>query len=404
MGFTRRCVAAASTAVALVVAASACEGEPPAPPPPPVELTWQEITLPAAPAGERIVLRAAVVCGGRWYLAGAYGGAGDTTRPAAWTSTDGQDWTPMAVAADSYYGVRSVIFTADCKDGRLAAIGGRPGGAHGNPRMSSYHLVPAADGTEVLTEVAARFELYGGPTATNVGRLSAGPKGWMITGNRASGAAVWNSADAAKFEIVEGAPGLSSSADSTTWAADAVGRADGWIVVGGQIRSGRIDRDPAAWRSTDGLAWEAMPLSAESVEYDEMNLVEAQGDTLVGVGQSGPTFKAWRFADGGWTPHGRFGSTQGLAQGGRAGAVIATSLATTSGSVVAAVTDGSAYQAFLSADSGQTWRPLTLPGPTPAGTGTGIALAGVTDRGAPRLLLATDDGAAGRVFLAELPG
>ena len=45
----------------------------------------------------------------------------------------------MTVAADSYYGVRSVIFTADCRDGRLAAIGGRPGGAHGNPRVSSYH-------------------------------------------------------------------------------------------------------------------------------------------------------------------------------------------------------------------------------------------------------------------------
>ena len=121
------------------------------------------------------------------------------------------------------------------------------------------------------------------------------------------------------------------------------------------------------------------------------------------VGQSGPTFRAWRFADGAWLPAGRFGSTQGLAQGGRAGAVIATSLTTTPGSVIAAVTDGSAYQAFASADGGQSWRPLPLPMPAPAGTGTGIALAGVVDGGTPRLLLAVDDGAAGRLFLADLP-
>jgi hypothetical protein len=308
----------------------------------------------------------------------------------------------MAVAADSYYGVRSVIFTADCRDGLPAAIGGRPGGAHGNPRVSSYRPVPATDATVALTEVAARFELYGGPTATNVGRLSAGPKGWMITGNRASGAAVWNSADAAKFEIVEAAPVLSSSADRKTWAADAVGRADGWTVVGGAVTTGRIDRDPAVWTSTDGLTWQDVPVPAEP-EYDELTLVEAQGDTLVAVGQSGPTFRAWRFVDGTWLPSGRFGSTQGLAQGGRAGAVIATSLTTTPGSVVAAVTDGSAYQAFASADGGQTWRPLPLPMPAPAGTGTGIALAGVVDGGTPRLLLALDDGAAGRLFLADLP-
>jgi hypothetical protein len=304
-------------AAGLIMAAGACDGGAPVPPPPPtpVELAWQEITLPPPPAGERIVLRAATVCDGRWYLTGAYGGAGDTTRPAAWTSRDGRTWSEMNVAADSYYGVRSVMFTAACRDGQLATIGGRPGGAHGNPRMSSYHHETNPDGTEVLKEVAARFELYGGPTATNVGRLSAGPKGFMITGNRASGAAVWNSVDAAKFEIVEGAPVLATSPERVTWAADAAGGPDGWTVVGGVIPTGRIDRDPAAWTSADGLTFQQVSVPAET-EYDELTLVQPQGETLVAVGQAGATFRAWRFVDGQWRAGGRFGSTAGLGQSG----------------------------------------------------------------------------------------
>jgi hypothetical protein len=393
-----------AAAAGLIMAAAACDAGPPAPPPPPtpVDLDWQEITLPPPPAGERIVLRAATACDGRWYLTGAYGGPGDTTRPAAWMSTDGRTWTAMNVAADSYYGVRSVIFTAACRDGRLAAIGGRPGGAHGNPRMSSYHLVTAPDGTEVLTEVAARFELYGGPTATNVGRLSAGPKGFMIAGNRASGAAVWNSVDASKFEIVEGAPVLSTTPDRATWASDAAGGEDRWTLVGGVLRAGHIDRDPAVWTSPDGLVWQEVAVPAEP-EYDEMTLVEPHGDALVAVGQSGPTFRAWRYAGGQWQPAGRFGSTQGLTQGGRAGAVLATSLSTTPDAVLAAVADGSAYQMFLSRDGGLTWHPLTAPMTTPAGSGTGLALTGVVDGGAQRVLLAADDSASARVFLADLP-
>ena len=43
-------------------------------------------------------------------------------------------------------------------------------------------------------------------------RLVAGPAGFLITGNRTSGAAVWTSPDASEFEIIEAAPGLASDA------------------------------------------------------------------------------------------------------------------------------------------------------------------------------------------------
>lgn len=403
MGLTRR-IGTALSLTAMLAAAGPCAA--PTEPPAPVELTWQEITLPPPPAGERIVLRAAAVCGGRWYLVGAYGGAGDTTRPAAWTSRDGRAWTAMTVAADSYYGLRSVIFTAACRDGRLAAIGGRPGGAHGNPRVSSYHLVTGPNGAEVLTEVAARFELYGGPTAVNVGRLDAGPAGWIITGNRASGAAVWLSPDASRFEIVEAAPVLSSTTSRVTWASDAAAHRGEWTVVGGAIAAGRIDRDPAVWVSADGLAWRSVPVPAEP-DYDELTLLTEQGDTLVGVGLSGATFRAWRLTGSGWQAAGRFGTTQPPPGGDttQAGVAIPADLAAAGSHLVAAVTDGSAYYLWLSSDQGVSWSSVVAPVPMPAGAGRGAAVAGIpaTAGGADRVLLAVDDGATGRILLADLP-
>lgn len=355
------------------------------------------------------MLRAIAVCRDAVYLVGAYG-KGDDTRPAAWSSPDGRTWAEFPVFAESYYGVRSVMHTVACRDGGdVAAIGGKPGGAHGNPRVSSYDLVTeAGDGAAphgVLKEVHARFELFGGPTATNVGRLDAGPDGWIITGNRASGAAVWLSPDAAAFEIVEGAPVLSSSAERATWAADAAAHGGEWVVVGGVVAQGRSDRDPAAWVSADGLTWRSVPVPAEP-EYDELAVVTPYRDGLVAVGISGPTFRAWRLDDSGWQAAGRFASTRPTAPAaGPAGAANAADLTASGDHLIAAVADGTAYQLWLSSDGGETWRPVPVPMHLPFGATRAVALGGLPGVGGEpdRVLLAGDDGAAGRLFLAELP-
>ena len=355
------------------------------------------------------MLRAIAVCRDAVYLVGAYG-KGDDTRPAAWSSPDGRTWAEFPVFAESYYGVRSVMHTVACRDGGdVAAIGGKPGGAHGNPRVSSYDLVTeAGDGAAphgVLKEVHARFELFGGPTATNVGRLDAGPDGWIITGNRASGAAVWLSPDAAAFEIVEGAPVLSSSAERATWAADAAAHGGEWVVVGGVVAQGRSDRDPAAWVSADGLTWRSVSVPAEP-EYDELAVVTPYRDGLVAVGISGPTFRAWRLDDSGWQAAGRFASTRPTAPAaGPAGAANAADLTASGDHLIAAVADGTAYQLWLSSDGGETWRPVPVRMHLPFGATRAVALGGLPGVGGEpdRVLLAGDDGAAGRLFLAELP-
>ncbi len=204
------------------------------------------------------MLRDVTACGGRWYIVGAVGGPGDATRPAAWTSADGVSWESVRIVADSYYGRQNILYSVACTDGRFAAVGAKSGGAHANPRVSSW--VRRADGA--LAEVRAGFELYGGPQAVNVARMVAGPSGFMIVGNRVSGAAVWLSEAAGEFEILEGVPGLATDEHGVTWLFDATPVDGGWLAVGGIIGPGRIDRDPLAWRSSDGRSWQRCPCRA----------------------------------------------------------------------------------------------------------------------------------------------
>ncbi|WP_216592174.1 hypothetical protein [Verrucosispora sioxanthis] len=253
---------------------------------PPLQPDWRELTLPAPPgAPGRLMLRDVTACGGRWYIVGAVGGPGDATRPAAWTSADGVSWESVRIVADSYYGRQNILYSVACTDGRFAAVGAKSGGAHANPRVSSW--VRRADGA--LAEVRAGFELYGGPQAVNVARMVAGPSGFMIVGNRVSGAAVWLSEAAGEFEILEGVPGLATDEHGVTWLFDATPVDGGWLAVGGIIGPGRIDRDPLAWRSSDGRSWQRVPVPGTD-EYDELQRVVRVDGEPVAVGLRGRAF------------------------------------------------------------------------------------------------------------------
>jgi hypothetical protein len=65
-----------------------------------------------------------------------------------------------------------------CVDGWVAALGAKSGGAHSDPRTSSWYLTTAGQ----LQEVTAPFGLLGGPQAVNVARLDAGPDSFLISG------------------------------------------------------------------------------------------------------------------------------------------------------------------------------------------------------------------------------
>ncbi len=393
-------------ATLVAAGAAACTADNTPPDPVPVELTWQELTLPAPPDGERNVVRAAAVCDGHWYVVGAYATPDWVTRPAAWTSLDGSAWRVLPVAAHSMYGIKHEMTTAVCRDGRLVALGAKVGGAHGNPRISSYHLVPGPEG-DVLTEVDASFELYGGPNATNVGRMSAavGPAdpGYLIVGNRTLGAAVWRSPDGAVFEIVEGAAGLSNSPGLATWASDAAFVTGAWWVVGGARAAGRVARSPGAWRSVDARTWTAVPAEG-SPESNEMAVAAAVGDTMLAVGPHGATFQAWQLTETGFELRSRFGdSTYGEIDGIQT-ASTAVDLDTLGDRVVALIQARGQFELWLGSPDGRQWHPLTPPVTLPATGGRTAAVAGIpgADGTAPQLLVTLDDGTSGRAFVARV--
>jgi hypothetical protein len=346
---------------------------------------WQalELPMPAGAAG-RLMLRDTVACAGRWYLVGAVASAAGETRPAVWTSADALTWRSVALAATTYYGRQNVLSVVACRDGQVMAIGAKSGGAHANPRVSSWRQRP--DG--VLVEVTAPFELYGGPQAVNVARAAAGPAGWLIVGNRMTGAAAWTSPDAARFEIVEAAPELASDERGETWAFDVLPTGGRWLVVGGLIRAGRTDRDPLAWTSTDGRAWHRLTVPADA-EYEELQRVVLVGGVPVAVGLRGGTFGVWRAdaRDGAadWSAVGRFGRR------GASGVLSVRGLTVAGDRLLAATSDGVAYGLWSSADGGRSWRPVAAPIALPAGAERQVAVSASGDR----VLLVADDGAGG---------
>lgn len=348
---------------------------------------WHPMSLPV-PSGApgRLMVRDVAACAGRWYVVGAVATADGATRPAAWTSPDAQTWAPVPLTPKTYYGRQNILYAAACRDGRVAVIGAKTGGAHAYPRTSTWTQRP--DGS--LVEVIAAFTLYGGSSAVNVARIAGGPRGWMIAGNRTSGAAVWVSADSTDFRILEDAPELASDDRGESWAFDVSASPGGWLVVGGLVGRGRIDRDPLAWTSVDGVTWRRITVPGTD-EYEELQRVALVGDTPVAVGLRGRVFGAWRGAGDRWEVVGRFGAP------GTSGVPAVRALTAADGRLVAATSDGAAHALWVSADEGRSWRAVAAPVAMPAGAERAVAALAA----GPRMVLLVDDGQSGRAWWTE---
>jgi hypothetical protein len=387
---TRIATVAVAALAAVVGLVAGCDGPRRSTPPQPVGLAWQELTLPVPPGDPgRIAVRDVVACGGKWFVVGGVIGAEDATRPAAWTSADGQTWRLLSPEPTSLYGKLNILYSAGCRDGVLAAIGAKRGGAHGNPRTSTWYLHG-----DTLSEVTAAFTLYGGTDAVNVGRIVGGPKGWLIAGNRVTGAAAWLSADATDFRLIENSPGLASDPTVVTQADDGAAARDGWVVIGGGRIAGHIDSDPLAWTSNDGERWHRVTIASDA-QYEELQRVVRVGDDLLAAGLHGSTFGVWRGTGDNWQPVGRFGAS---AETGLAGVRSMTVIGST---VLVSAQDGAEYGLWLSADRGRSWRTATMPpGAHPSGAENDVAISANGDA----IVLVGDDAQQGRAWFAHYSG
>jgi hypothetical protein len=234
---------------------------------------------------------------------GATADARGATRPAVWTSTDALRWRPVALdPGHDYYARRAILTSVGCSRGRVAALGAKPGGAHGNPRVETWHQL--ADGT--LAAVPAPFERYGGQDAVSVNRLCGGTAGFLVTGTRVSGAAVWSSPTGARFTLHARAPGLASSPAASTQALDAVWWDGAWVVVGDASRSdGRLVA--TAWSGTGRGPWRAVSLPG-GAHLTTGERVVLTGAGPVAVGLLDRAFGIWSDRDGNWSQESTFGA------------------------------------------------------------------------------------------------
>jgi hypothetical protein len=373
--------------MAILVVTAGCSSDDPAPSRT-LHPRWREATLPLPPGKPgRLAVRDATTCGGSWYVVGAVLGDGGASRPAAWTSTDGRSWRSVPTAATDYYARRAILYSVACRDGEAVVIGAKSGGAHGNPRTATWQL--GRDG--LLHDVAAPFVLYGGAAAVSVDRVAAGPSGWLIAGNRRTGGAVWWSAAATGFRIVDDDPALASDAALRTTAVDPVHDGAGWTVVGRAEVPGRAAPVPLAWVSADGLHWTRQQVPAGSHGFADLERVARDGDDLVAVGIRGDRFGTWRRADDEW----RAGSSFGALDPDGTGARFVSGLAIASGTALVAACDGSVFRLWA-ATGDDSWRAVATP-VRPGNTGDD-QLTVAAD--AETVLLLTDDGRSGRVWWA----
>ena len=374
----------------VLVAAAGCSEPSKEPAPDAVRVDWQaqDVPLPAGREG-RIAVRDAVRCADQWFLVGGVFTADGASTPAAWSSPDATSWTSLRLAPVGYWARRSVISSVGCRDGRIAMVGSKEGGAHGNPRVSTWYQ--RADG--VFVDVDAAFELYGGPHAVSVGRMAGGPDGWLIAGNRTSGAAVWVSPDATGFDLVDDDPQLSKDDQFDTTALDQVHDGQQWTVVGSATTPGRLPRVPMSWRSEDGRTWQREEVPATE-EFNDLERVVNLGDRLVAVGIRGDRFGTWERRGDSWRTGAQFGA---LDDDGHA-APFVSALAVTGDQLLATVSDGASYEMW-SSSGGEQWRSVRTPThPTTAGE---HLMSVASDR--DQVLLLTDDGEQGQVWTARWP-
>ena len=336
------------------------------------ELSWTEVHLPDA--SENVILGALVRCANRWYAAGALRDDAGATRPAVWSSADSRVWQPLPVAPISYYGHQQVFFSLACQDGGVAALGSKNGGAHGNPRISSWHLT----GNGTLAEVSAPFELYGGPRAITVTAIAGRRTGWLITGNwvgptEQPTAAVWLSADASGFVLHADALGLASSPQEVSFARGVVAGPSGWLVFGDFRPADSINRQPAVWASTDGLTWTraALPVTHGDASVTALGV---NGQRILAMGTRGGAPHAWSYDGSTWADAGGFPASN------RPGAGLAKvgDVTLTARDGYAAIDNGSHWAVWRSADL-HRWQTVSGPAQPPSGADNRLLLAGSDD-------------------------
>jgi hypothetical protein len=367
-------------------------------------LAWRAVQLPSDPRG-RSVLRAVAACAGRWYAAGGLLAPDGTTAPALWSSADGRAFTPMPIKPVSVYGPSDLLSTVACDANAVVAAGAKSGGAHGNPRTSTW--VSTRGGP--LTEVAAPFEQYGGEAAIGVGEVVGGPAGFVILGARINatagpGAALWQSTDGIRFTLVDADPALESDPRGRTEVDGAIVGKDGFLAIGAITPTGShlAARDPLGWRSSDGKTWQRIAFPTSPADDPLQRAAALPDGSALALGTGSTGFTSWR-SDPSWSDWHEVATFGATVSGSSVPMVADCAPAGLDGVVFAVVANGLDYQLWRGVN-GTEWREFALPESVPAAPVLEGPRVVTIASAAGDLLLGADDGASARLWIADLTG
>ncbi|WP_426561090.1 hypothetical protein ACPPVT_13585 [Angustibacter sp. McL0619] len=258
-------------------------------------LTWHRLDTPGA-------VRVTALASGSPLLVAGQVGTGDAAQPRLWQLT-GNDWLPVPLHPVTYYGARAALVRVAAHGGHLVALGRAVGGAHGNPRFSTWSGPSSGVG-----ETAQAFELFGGPRAIGLNGLAAGADQDVVVGSWAPGTApagvtVWTG-DGATYQRRDTEAGLRSSASDQTSASAIAARGPGFVVAGTttHLGGGRITLHATAfWTTARGAPWRRELLPSSGSEGGDSSALgvacAAVVCTVAGVDDG--RLAIWRVADDG---------------------------------------------------------------------------------------------------------
>jgi hypothetical protein len=207
-----------------------------------------------------------VTSAGQEVLVSGQRGVGVAAPPGLWLSEGTSRWHPVDLAPVTYYGRRAVLFRVASDGRRVVALGRRIGGAHGNPRVTTW------TGTlRGVRETEQPFELFGGPDAIAVTDLALTAAGGVVLGSWAhhgdpAGVTVWRQ-DGDTWQRFDRTPGLASEVTDVgselTTPAAITSRAGEPLIVGWTVRlsGGQIGLRSSLWVPA-GSAWREVALPA----------------------------------------------------------------------------------------------------------------------------------------------
>ncbi|WP_345438304.1 hypothetical protein [Actinoallomurus vinaceus] len=303
---------------------------------------------------------------------------------AVWTSSNGRQWNRGQAESKAFARPGPQQLTGLASGGAGWVAVGFSGAAPRRPLV-----VTSPDGKAWKAVDGDKAFEPGDPDQIDTASVTAGPTGYVIVGDQASSAAVWQSADLKTWTRGEGTTkdALDGSPGAERWMRSVVSGPFGYVAVGGlndpSVQNAPRGR-PAVWTSADGKRWalQQLPLPAGMLEAT-FHQVAIRQNVLTAAGtaktSAGTTVFAFTSVDGGKTwrqvplPPG---------SGGRARSAVTVVTATPRGFVIGGSMDvrGGDDVIIWTSSDGLSWKTQTPQGTGLSGPGdqwlTGMAVTG----------------------------